>query len=49
MKFVIGGANVKTFAKSILALSKIGDEIYVEPLQSSVSQLLSPLNYVGKS
>ena len=36
MKFVIGSANVKVFAKSILALSKIGDEIYIEPLQNSV-------------
>ena len=36
MKFVIGSTNVKLFAKSILTLSKIGDEIYVEPLQNSV-------------
>lgn len=36
MKFVIGVKNLKTFAKAILALSKTGDEIYVEPLQDSV-------------
>ena len=40
MKFVIGTSNVKIFAKSILALSKIGEEIYVEPLQDSVSEIL---------
>ncbi len=40
MKFVIGASNVKIFAKSILALSKIGDELYVEPLQNSVSCLI---------
>ncbi len=37
MKFVIGASNVKIFAKSVLALSKIGDELYIEPLQNSVS------------
>ena len=36
MKFVIDSSNVKVFAKSVLSLSKIGDEIYVEPLQNSV-------------
>lgn len=36
MKFVIGQNNVKLFAKSILTLSKIGDEIYLEPSQDSV-------------
>jgi hypothetical protein len=36
MKFVIGANNLKVFAKSILALSKIGDEIYIEPLENSV-------------
>jgi hypothetical protein len=36
MKFVIGTTNVKPFAKSILALSKLGDEIYIEPLKDSV-------------
>ena len=37
MKFVIGANNVKVFAKSILALSKIGDELYIEPLQNSLT------------
>lgn len=36
MKFVIGASNLKVFAKSILALSKIGDELYIEPLQNCV-------------
>ena len=36
MKFVIGANNLKTFAKSILSLSKIGDEIYIEPVENQV-------------
>ena len=36
MKYVIGANNLKIFCKSIGALSKIGDEIYVEPLTDSV-------------
>lgn len=41
MKFVIGAHNVKTFAKSVLALSKTGEEVYVEPLQDSVSSIFN--------
>lgn len=37
MKFIIGATNVKIFAKSILSLSKIGDEIYIEPNQDSLT------------
>lgn len=37
MKFVISSANIKIFAKSILALFKVGDEVYVEPLPDSVN------------
>jgi hypothetical protein len=37
MKFVIGNDRIKTFSKSILTLSKIGDEIYLEPTQQSLS------------
>jgi hypothetical protein len=37
MKFVINPVNIKVFAKSILALSKIGDEIYIEPSSECVS------------
>lgn len=36
MKFVIPANNVKTFARSVFALSKMGDEIYIEPLDDSV-------------
>ena len=37
MKFVIGATNVKIFAKSVLALFKTGEEIYVEPLAESLT------------
>jgi hypothetical protein len=37
MKFVISSLNIKIFAKSILALFKVGDEVYIEPLQESVN------------
>lgn len=37
MKFVIAGGNLKIFGKTIHCLSKIGDEIYFEPLEQSIS------------
>ena len=38
MKFVIdNSSNVKIFAKSILTLSKLGDEIYMEPTSDSLT------------
>lgn len=40
MKFVIGANNLKTFAKSVLSLSKIGDEIYIEPVENQVGSFL---------
>ena len=36
MKVVIGANNLKVFAKSILTLSKLGDELYIEPLPNCV-------------
>jgi hypothetical protein len=36
MKFVIPAGNVKIFARSIFSLAKLGDEIYIEPLDDSV-------------
>ncbi len=40
MKFVISSPNIKIFAKSILALFKVGDEVYIEPLQESVNYFI---------
>lgn len=37
MKCVIAGANVKILAKAIHALSKIGDEMYIEPHENTLS------------
>ena len=38
MKFVIGSSsNIKVFAKSVLTLSKLGDEIYIEPTPNSLT------------
>ncbi|CAF0800148.1 unnamed protein product [Brachionus calyciflorus] len=37
MKFVIPQNNLKIFAKSILTLSKIGDELYFEPTSDALS------------
>lgn len=41
MKFVIPASNVKLFARSVFALSKLGDEIYIEPMSDSVISLRS--------
>lgn len=40
MKFVIPAGNVKIFARSIFSLAKLGDEIYIEPLDDSVYYFL---------
>ncbi|XP_063395838.1 cell cycle checkpoint control protein RAD9A-like [Mytilus trossulus] len=37
MKCVIPGINIKVFGRAIHALSKIGDEIYVEPLEHGLA------------
>lgn len=37
MKCVIPGANVKILARAVHALAKIGDEMYVQPQQNSLS------------
>ncbi|RLU17917.1 hypothetical protein DMN91_010156 [Ooceraea biroi] len=37
MKCVIPGGNVKVLARAIHTLAKIGDEMYVNPLQESIS------------
>ncbi|XP_066585975.1 cell cycle checkpoint control protein RAD9A [Prorops nasuta] len=37
MKCIVPGANVKILAKAIHALAKIGDEMYVQPQESSLS------------
>ncbi|KAF7998000.1 hypothetical protein HCN44_009398 [Aphidius gifuensis] len=37
MKCIVPGANVKVLARAIHALSKIGDEIYVQPQEKSLS------------
>ena len=49
MKFTISGANVKVFAKSILSLSKIGDEVYIEPMENSVSDYFNLIKKKGSS
>ncbi|KAM6466073.1 cell cycle checkpoint control protein RAD9A [Liasis olivaceus] len=37
MKCIVTGGNVKALGKAIHALSRIGDEIYIEPLQEGLS------------
>ncbi|KAK9303742.1 hypothetical protein QLX08_004623 [Tetragonisca angustula] len=37
MKCVVAGANVKILAKAIHALTKIGDEMYIEPHENTLS------------
>lgn len=37
MRFIISSSNIKVFAKSVITLSKFGDEIYFEPFPNSVS------------
>ncbi|XP_051158632.1 cell cycle checkpoint control protein RAD9A [Leptopilina boulardi] len=37
MKCIISGSNIKILAKAIHALAKIGDEMYVQPQEDSIS------------
>ena len=37
MKCVIPGPNIKTFGKAVHSLSKIGEELYLEPLTDSLA------------